>query len=185
MKYKLTSNIKNWCGITLYQIQATCSFNNVSKGDLGGYIEKESNLDQSGNAWVYGDARVFGDAQVSGDAWVYGDARVFGDAQVSGDARVSGDAQVYGNAWVYGDAQVYGNAWVYGDARVYGKLKLSLGFFFGVRYKKEEIKYHKLDDNYEIIYKGDAKIEEEQSLVGSEVEVKLNGKSYKAKIISG
>ena len=203
MKYKLTSNTKNWWGITLYQIQATCSFNNVSKGDLGGYIEKESNLDQSDNAWVHdnaqvsGDARVSGDAWVFGNAWVHGNAQVFGNAQVYGNARVSGNAQVYGNAWVHGNARVYGNAWVYGNARVYdnaqvsgnawvsGELKLSLGFFFGVRYKKEEIKYHKLDDNYEIIYKGDAKIEEEQSLVGSEVEVKLNGKSYKAKIISG
>ena len=29
---------------------------------MGGYIEKEDNLDQVGDAWVYGDARVSGDA---------------------------------------------------------------------------------------------------------------------------
>jgi hypothetical protein len=37
---------------------------------------------------------------VSGDAWVYGAARVSGDAWVYGAAWVSGDA------WVYGDAQL-------------------------------------------------------------------------------
>jgi hypothetical protein len=73
-----------------------------------------------GDAWVYGDAQVYGNAWVSGDAQVYGNAWVSGDAQVYGNAWVSGDAQVYGNAWVSGDAWVSGNAQVYGDAWVYG-----------------------------------------------------------------
>ena len=189
-KFKLTSNKKVWCGITLFQIEAVVSFGTITKGELGGYIEKEENLSQVsgdawvsgdaqvsgdawvsgnaqvfgnawvygnarvyGNAWVYGNARVYGNAQVFGDAWVFGNAWVYGNAWVSGNARVSGDAQVSGNAWVYGDAQVSGNAWVY------GKFKLTLGYFFGYRYKKEEIKYQKIDDDYEIIYKGVAKIE--------------------------
>jgi hypothetical protein len=44
MKYKLTAEFKMWCGIKLYQIEATESFGNVSKGEKGGYIEKEENL---------------------------------------------------------------------------------------------------------------------------------------------
>ena len=48
---------------------------------------------------------------------------------------------------------------MYGDAWVSGKFALTLGYFFGNRYKKEEIKYHQIDDDYEVIYKGDAKIE--------------------------
>jgi hypothetical protein len=81
---------------------------------------------------------------------------------------VYGDARVYGDAWVYGDARVYGDAWVYGNARVsgdawvYGKLKLLAGFFFSIRYKKEDIKYFPIDENYELIYKGDAKFGEEE-----------------------
>ena len=135
-KYKLTKNTKDWYGTTLYQIEAVVSFGPVVKGELGGYIEKEGNLSQDGNAWVSGDAQVYG------------------------NARVSGNARVYGNAWVSGYARVSGNAWVSGNARVYGKFKFTLGYFFGSRYKKEEIKYHKLDNDYELIYKGDAKIEE-------------------------
>jgi hypothetical protein len=54
----------------------------VIPGSLGGYIENESNLSVSGNAWVYGNAWVSGDARVSGNA------RVLGNAQVSGDANI-------------------------------------------------------------------------------------------------
>lgn len=96
-------------GKTLYRIEATKDIEkyNIKKGELGGFVEKETNL--SDNAWVYDNTQVYGNALVSGDALVYGDARVYGNARVYGDAWVSGDA------WVYGDALVSGNAWVSGD----------------------------------------------------------------------
>lgn len=97
-KFELTSEFVTFLGKKLFRIKALVSFGDVKEGELGGLVEKEENLDQSGNAWVYGNARVYG------GALVYGDARVYGDAQVCGDARV------YGNAWVSGDARVYGNA---------------------------------------------------------------------------
>ena len=69
-KYELTNETKVVLGTTLYRIRALISFGNVHAGDLGGWVEKESNLAQEGTAWVYGTARV------SGNAMVYGDARV-------------------------------------------------------------------------------------------------------------
>ena len=36
MKYKLTNETKEWCGIKLYRIEALKDFSNVSKGDKGG-----------------------------------------------------------------------------------------------------------------------------------------------------
>ena len=68
MKYKLTKNKKTIKEITLYQIEALKDFSNIKKGDLGGWIEKESNLSHRGDCWVYGDARVSGRARVYGDA---------------------------------------------------------------------------------------------------------------------
>lgn len=85
-KYELTSNTIVKFGRTLYQIKALFSFDVVSKGDFGGYIENEENLSQDGNAWVFGDAWVSDNAEVYGDAEVYGNAEVYGDAWVSGDA---------------------------------------------------------------------------------------------------
>ena len=125
-KYELTTEVKVEFGITLHRIRALVDIARygVKAGDLGGWIEKEANLDQEGDAWVFDDARVFG------DAWVYGEALVYGEARVSGEARVFGDARVYGEAWVSGEARVYGearlsdNAWVYGEARVYGDARV-------------------------------------------------------------
>ena len=62
MKYKLTKNTKEVAGITLYQIQALKDFGDAKEGDLGGWIEKEANLSQENNCWVYGNAWVYGDA---------------------------------------------------------------------------------------------------------------------------
>ena len=93
-KFSFTDETKVWCGITLHRIKAEIAFGIVVKGELGGFIAKEENLDHDGDAWVYGDARV------SGIAWVSGDARVYGDARVSDNARV------YGDAWVSGDASI-------------------------------------------------------------------------------
>ncbi len=84
--FKFTGFTKNWLGTELHQIEATANFNGIKKGAVGGFIEKEENL--SSDAWV------------SGNAQVYGDARVYGGAQVYGDAGVYGGAQVYGDAWV-------------------------------------------------------------------------------------
>lgn len=58
-------------GAVLQRIRATKDLpkHGVSVGDVGGWIESESNL--SGDAQVFGNARVFGDAQVYGNAWVF------------------------------------------------------------------------------------------------------------------
>ena len=61
-KYELLKNdtITAPNGKTLYRIKALIDFGVVLAGSLGGYIEKEDNLTHTGNAWVYGDARVSG-----------------------------------------------------------------------------------------------------------------------------
>ena len=104
MKYKLTKNKKTIGEITLYQIEALKDFSDIKKGDLGGWIEKESNLSQQGDCWVSCRARVYDNAIVSDNAWVFGNAQVSGCAWVSGNARVFGNARVSGNAWVSGNA---------------------------------------------------------------------------------
>lgn len=61
-KFELTTNTKIFLGKKLFQIKALISFGNVEAGELGGYIEKEENLDYDGDAWVSGDACVSGNA---------------------------------------------------------------------------------------------------------------------------
>ena len=49
---------------TLHRIRAVAEFGLVKIGDLGGWIEKEENLSHEGKAWVWGNAKVCGDAEV-------------------------------------------------------------------------------------------------------------------------
>ena len=97
-KFELTEEFIVSQGKKLFKIKALIDFGDVKRGEFGGFLEKEENLSQDGDAWVSGDA------QVSGSAWVSGSAQVSGDAQVSGNAWVSGSAQVSGDARVDYDA---------------------------------------------------------------------------------
>ena len=117
-KYKLTDETIQVGGHTLHRIEALKDFGNVKKGDKGGFIEKEDNLSQDGDCWVYNNAKVFSNAVVSNDALVAGNAQVYDKARVFGEALVWSNAEVYDNAIVYDNAEVYGDAVISEDARV-------------------------------------------------------------------
>ena len=69
-KYVLTEETIAIGAVTLHRIKAAKDFHNVKKGELGGYVENESNLSHDGSAWVYEDAGVYGNARVYGEAGV-------------------------------------------------------------------------------------------------------------------
>lgn len=68
-KYELLQNdtIKMQ-GAKLYRIRALKDFDTVKAGDLGGYVQSESNLSQSGDCWVRENGIACGDAFISGNA---------------------------------------------------------------------------------------------------------------------
>lgn len=174
-KFKLTNTTIEHSGRTLYQIEALVSFGFVTKGSRGGWVEKEENLSQEGNAWIlnnakvfdratiYGDAivsnnvevfenaEVFGSANVFGDVKISGNSKVFGDAEVFGDVIISGYAEVCGDSSVYGVAEVTGTAVVMGIAHVTGNLKLTKGCFFGHKHEDEDLKYFEVHPGYQLI----------------------------------
>ena len=63
-KFEFTGETQVWLGIKLHRIRAVAAIAafGVAAGDIGGWIEKEENLSVYGNAWVYGDAQVSGNA---------------------------------------------------------------------------------------------------------------------------
>lgn len=67
-KFELTADRIKSNGVTLHRIKALIDFGDVKAGELGGYVEKETNLSQYGDALVYGNAWMCGNAQVSSDA---------------------------------------------------------------------------------------------------------------------
>jgi len=139
-KYKL---VKTKRPDEFYQIKALVDGPWGLVGTLGGFVQSDKNLSQSGTCWIYNTAKVYGNAMVFDDAQIYGFAEVYGDAYVRGNAKVfenakvhnyamvKNNAQVYGNAeayqeaWIYDSAQVYGDAIVSGNAMVFGKSRIS------------------------------------------------------------
>ena len=149
-KYELTNeSVTLSVGVILRRIRALRDFGDgpgaVRKGDLGGFIEAETNLSHHDTAWVYDVARVYGSARITEDAQVaekalvngsvllLGNSQVFGRAQVGGTTRMLGNAQVCGNAEVYGalitengcvcDAVIRGNVLVRGNTQLYCNTK--------------------------------------------------------------
>ena len=133
--FKLTKETKvNKAGVKLHRIMATRDSLHAKAGQLGGFVERESNL--IGEAWVdgyaevWGEALVFCHAYVGGLACVYGNARVLHNARVYGKAHIGDyacvgkDARVYDNACVGGMAYVGGQAEVHERAEVYGVAKV-------------------------------------------------------------
>lgn len=125
-------------GLVLHRIKALRDFASVKKGDLGGWVQSEENLATDYNsAWISGNAMVYGEARVVDDGWVSGNARIYGNALISEQANVEGNAQIYGSATVsdcavvgesakvYGSANISGNARVLGNAQVFGEAKVS------------------------------------------------------------
>ena len=76
----------------LYRIEALKDFGDVLIGDLGGYVDSEDRLDQSGDCWIDEDAIVCDSAFVTGFATIEGEAIICGDSFISGDAIVGGKA---------------------------------------------------------------------------------------------
>lgn len=130
LHYKLTDEKIKFSGKTLYRIQAIkdLPIHNIKIGDLGGWIEKESNLQD--NAWVADEAKVYGNAKVYENALIYESAEISEKAKVYGSATVCGDAKVYGNSQIYEKADIFGNALIYdnsrisGNSRIYGNSKI-------------------------------------------------------------
>lgn len=76
-KFKLTSeSIIKPSGRTLYRIKGCTTFttfsgDEIKVGDLGGFVEKESNLSHDGKAWISDNAEVYDNAKVYDNARVH------------------------------------------------------------------------------------------------------------------
>ena len=59
----------------LFRIKALIDFADVKADNLGGFIEKEANLDMEDNAWVCGKAKVCDNAEICSNARVGDDKK--------------------------------------------------------------------------------------------------------------
>ena len=155
-KYELTEETREYEGKILYRIRATRDLSGVKVGDLGGFIESESNLAQTGDCWVLSgivcdEAKIFGDATISNSvicdqaqiydsafiigSYINGNAKVFGSSEIQ-YATVSGNAQIYDYAKVCGVYSIEDDTTVInGNAEIYGNTTLHFSSKIGGKAK--------------------------------------------------
>lgn len=104
--FKIRKDLAKDCGCTqtLYRIECIKNLpeRGVKKGDLGGFVAKEENL--QGKAWLFDDSMAYNNAVVKDNAELHGDSRANWETEVSGNARI------YGESFVAQFAKVTDNA---------------------------------------------------------------------------
>lgn len=95
----------------LYRIRAVADVSYHRVGDLGGYVESEDNLSQTGSCWVDASSMVYGKAIVSEDASVDHGSIVRGTSDLKRPTQVAGDASLY-NSIVFDGASVFGRTYL-------------------------------------------------------------------------
>lgn len=66
-------------------------FGNVKKNDIGGLIDRYSNLSQDGDCWIFDGCQVSGNARIVDDACLHGRVHLFGSALAICDALLVGN----------------------------------------------------------------------------------------------
>lgn len=124
LKYELAlDNPKNYKGFRLFQIKALKSFDDVKKGDLGGWVQSELNLSQKGNCWLYDNSMAMDNSRVTKNAKMYGNSLIYGNAKISDNTKLYNNVVVCGKSFLLGETKLYNNVEVNGNVLLHGKVK--------------------------------------------------------------
>ena len=105
-KYELTVRFIRHEGAVLRRIRALKDFSGVKSGDLGGFVESESNLSLNGNCWIYPLAKAMGNSQVIENAVARDNSTIKDNAIIKGNVILAGNSTVSGEAVVGGGVTV-------------------------------------------------------------------------------
>lgn len=119
-KYEFTGLTREFDGRTLHQIRAArpLELSGVEVGEVGGWIEQESNLSHAGDCWVYPEAYIMENAVVEGDCRISDRAVVRGRAHLSGFILAEHDSQVLDDAVIENVCRLMGDTVIYGAAHI-------------------------------------------------------------------
>lgn len=124
-EFVLSDTKRTLSGNTVTRIRALKNIPNtlVYAGDLGGYIERKENLDDSltSGAWVHDNAIVESWARVQDNAHIYGNSRVKGHAIVKDNVVVTDDVIVGDYACLSESSKARHKALIVGYAKVRGR----------------------------------------------------------------
>lgn len=144
MKYTLTSAKKDHFLLELYQIKALKNFTRsdgvkVKVGDLGGFVQSETNLSQDGTCWIDDTSIVRGTAKVGEGALILNSSLIKDNAVILGNVTVknstiSDEAMILdgcqiSNSHIYDSPNITGrvqiaNSTIYGEAKISGEVRI-------------------------------------------------------------
>lgn len=112
-KFKLLKKAFDYKGNKLYQIQALrdIPMYGIKAGDIGGFVEHESNLSQEGNSWITHQAKVYGNSYVEGNAYIAGFSKIKNNSYISGETKVLQYALI-DNSVVKGSCCIKGKSFI-------------------------------------------------------------------------
>ena len=117
-KYELVpETVTKFYSKSMYRIRALKDFSDVKKGNLGGYVESEENLSQTGNCWIYDGSIVGLGAKIVEDAVVKGYSNVIEHSRISNNAIVEKDSVIKGGSSIKFNSRVI-NSMVVGESFV-------------------------------------------------------------------
>ena len=108
-KYVFTGETIESNSATLFQIKAIADFDNIKKGDIGGWVAREHNLSQDGNCWIgegvklHGEVKVYGDAQVMGNLSVHGNIHICHKAFINADGTIMSSGSIVDQTLICSD----------------------------------------------------------------------------------
>ena len=125
-KYELTNITIKLGSKTLYRIISLVSIPkiNLRKGDLGGFIEDQSNLSHLGTCWIFDDAMVYNKGKIYDNSLIFNNVRVYNKSRCFGNSIISGQSLICNHSNCYGNCNIMDNSLVYNDASVSGNAEL-------------------------------------------------------------
>ncbi|EPG7654187.1 transferase, partial [Proteus mirabilis] len=155
-KYKITSETKEYNGVTLYRIRR------VYTDSPGGWIENESNLSRDDNCFIFDNVMVFGNAKVTDNAIIRNNVKIYGNAIVKGNSKVKDNAEIYGNVLVEDNVTISDDVVIYDNAVIKDNARISDD---AVIYDNAVIKDNAKVSEYAIV-RGDAIVEKNGWVTG-------------------
>ena len=155
-KYELTDETIILGTRTLHRIKALKDFSDVKKGDLGGFIESETNLSHMGDCWIYDEAKVYDIATVTDNAQIKDYSVIRAGASVSEFAQITDEALMEDNSSAKGSCYVAGNCHFLGNSKVYGKAYIESSILGGNSQVCGSVRIHKTEITENAIVCGNA-----------------------------
>ena len=81
-------------GRKLHRIQALKDFDNIEKGELGGWLESRFNLSQKGNCWIYNNVKILDRSKVQDNVVIKDNVIIKNNVIINGNTFINGNCVV-------------------------------------------------------------------------------------------